>query len=144
MENKSINELNAFLKGEYMAIESYENFIKKANSPNVKAELQRIQQEHKHHAERISERIQNLGGRPVNGLDVKGKIAEAVSTLKNIGNKTDTDIIFEAYRGEDMGIRIGSETVRGDLDNESMSLIGNIINQDKTHLDTLRNLSNEV
>lgn len=144
MEDKSVNELNAFLKGEYMAIDSYEKYIEKANSPKVKAELQRIQQEHKHHAAKIAERIQNLGGHPVSGVDIKGKIAETVYNIKNVGNQTDTDIIVSAYKGEDMGIKVGSEVVKGDLDNESMSLIGNIINQDKTHLDTLRDLSDNV
>jgi bacterioferritin len=144
MDNKSINELNTFLKGEYMAIDSYEKFIEKANSPTVKAELQRIQQEHKHHAASISERIQNLGGHPVNGIDVKGKLAATVFNIKNIKNQTDTDIITEAYKGEDMGIRAGAQTVEGKLDNESMSLIGGIIDEDKTHLNELRNLSNQV
>jgi bacterioferritin (cytochrome b1) len=137
----SINELNAFLKGEYMAINSYEDFIQKSTDPHVKAEFQRIQQEHKHHAIQIAERIQNLGGLPAYGLDVKGKILETVSSIKNMGNKNELELVVEAYEGENMGIKTASEIVKGDLDNESMTLIGNIINQDKTHLNDLRNLS---
>lgn len=144
MQSNSIDELNVFLKGEYMAIDSYEAFIQKANSPKVKAELQRIQQEHKHHATKISERIQNLGGSPVNGVDVKGKLAATVSNIKNARTQTDSDILAEAYFGEDMGIKAGADTARGALDRESMSLIGNIIDQDKSHLEELKNLSHII
>lgn len=144
MENATINELNAFLKGEYMAIDSYNDFIQKAADPKVKAEFQRIQQEHKLHAIQISERIQNLGGRPATGLDIKGKIAEKVSNIKNSRLKNDVDILVQAYDGENMGINIATEIVKGDLDNESMNLIGNIISQDKTHLVDLNDLTNKV
>lgn len=144
MEITAIQELNAFLKGEYMAIDSYDTFIQKSTDPKVKAEFQRIQQEHKNHALQISERIQNLGGRPATGLDIKGKIAETVSNIKNSRPKNDVDILVQAYDGENMGINTATEIVKGDLDSESMNLIGNIINQDKTHLIDLNNLTNKV
>ena len=89
MDNTNIKELNAFLKGEYMAIDSYDIFIQKANN-------QRIQQEHKLHALQISERIQNLGGRPVSGLSIIGKIAETVSNIKISNFKNDVEILVQA------------------------------------------------
>jgi bacterioferritin (cytochrome b1) len=73
MDKTSINELNALLKGEHMAIDGYEKYIQNVNDPNIKGELQKIQQEHKMHAIKISERIQSLGGRPVDGVGVMGK-----------------------------------------------------------------------
>jgi bacterioferritin len=144
MGTTSINELNAVLKGEYMAIDSYENFIQKAVDPQIKAELQRIQKDHKYHAIQIAEQIQKLGGHPANSVDVMGKIAETVSVLKNIRNKKDIELVVQAYEGENMGIKAVTEIVKGDLDNESMTLIGNIINQDKLHLSDLNNLTNKI
>lgn len=51
MNNENIvKELNAYLKGEYMAIHSYEHYIQNISNPNIKKALQKIQQEHKQHA----------------------------------------------------------------------------------------------
>lgn len=144
MGSASINELNAVLKGEYMAIDNYENFIQKATDPHVKAELERIQKDHKYHTILIAERIHQLGGHPINGVDIRGKIAETVSILKNVRNKKDIELIVEAYEGENMGINTVTEIIKGDLDRESMTLISNIINQDNTHLTDLHNLSSKV
>jgi bacterioferritin len=126
-----------------MAIDSYETYIQKANNPNVKAELQRIQQEHKHHAAKISERIQNLGGRPVSGANVKGKIAGTMVNIKSMKQRSDTDLLVDAYMGEDLGIRAGFETVKSNLDPASRSLVNNIINQDQSHLDALKKLTDK-
>jgi rubrerythrin len=53
MDKTSINELNALLKGEHMAIDGYEKYIQNVNDPNIKGELQKIQQEHKMHAANV-------------------------------------------------------------------------------------------
>ena len=47
LKKTSISELNAILKGEYMAIDSYGKYIDNISDSNAKSELQRIQKEHK-------------------------------------------------------------------------------------------------
>jgi bacterioferritin len=138
--NKTVNELNAYLKGEYMAIDSYEKFIGSVKDRSIKSQFQRIQKEHKDHAARVAERIQSLGGRPVNGLGLDGKIIKTLSSMKYIGRNDDDFYVNQAYSGEDKGIKMAEEVVKGDLDRDSTALIKDLLNQDREHLSTLQSL----
>ena len=60
-----VHTLNTFLKGQYMGIHAYEHHIEKLKDLSIKKEFQTIQQDHKLHAMKVAERIQNLGGTPV-------------------------------------------------------------------------------
>lgn len=142
MKNTSINELNALLKGEYMAVDGYERYIRKVEDPNVKNELQKIQQEHKNHAIKIAQRIQDLGGKPAAGVGIAGKTAEVVSAVKDIGLKGTTSILVDAYNGEDKGIKMATEVVKGDLDSQSAAMVKEMLDDDRTHLTTLNSLIN--
>lgn len=144
MDKTSINELNALLKGEHMAIDGYERYIQKVTQPNVKGELQKIQQDHKQHAIKIAERIQQLGGVPGDGVGIAGKAAEIMTSLRDIGNKDPKHILKEAYNGENNGIKMADEVVKGDLDNDSRNLVNGILNADRSHLDSLNNLMNSL
>jgi bacterioferritin len=142
MDKTSVNELNAFLKGEHMAIDSYERYIEKIKDTNIKEELQNIQKDHKLHATIIGERILNLGGHPVNGVGLTGKVAEVASVVKDIGLKGTTAILKEVKNGEDNGIKMAQEIVKGDLDNDSMTMINSILDDDRQHLSMLDNIIN--
>jgi Uncharacterized conserved protein len=121
-----------------MAINGYERYIQSIKDTDVKGELQKIQQDHKQHAIKIAERIQNLGGRPVESEGVMGKAASVMSGIKDMGMMNDTSsILKEARRGEDNGIKMADEVVRGDLDPDSASLVRDILNDDRNHLDML-------
>lgn len=140
MSKTVINELNAFLKGEHMAIDSYERYLKKINTPCIRSEFEAIQRDHKNHAIKIGERIELLGGNPVNGVGFTGKIAETFSGIKNMGMKEDRLIVEDALNGESQGIKMAEEIVKGDLDLKSHKLIQEILETDKKHLTTLNNL----
>lgn len=143
MNNTSINELNTILKGEYMAIQGYENYMEKVQDPNVKSELQRIQIDHKQNSIRIAERIQNLGGRPSSDVGVAGEIGQIFSSLRGMNKKDTKCIINQAYKGERNGIKMANEIVKGDLDPQSMTLINDILEVDKSHLAALDTLINQ-
>lgn len=134
-----IKELNAFLKGEYMAIHSYEHYIQKATDPNLKSELQRIQQEHKEHAATTAERIQNLGGKAVDDNGMMLSIREGMLKLKGIPETTE-DIIKSAIDGQEKGIIMTEKIVRGDLDEESRKIVEANLNEDREHIDQLNKL----
>lgn len=140
MNNTSINELNTLLKGEHMAIDGYEKYIQNVDDVNIKNQLQKIQQDHKQHAIKIAERIQNLGGKPVDGTGIMGKMAQIATNIKEIGKKNNIEILKEAYNGEDNGIKMGDEVVKGDLDQESRNLVNDILNDDRNHLNVISNL----
>lgn len=136
-KNVSIKELNGVLKGEYMAIDSYEKYIKNIEDSNTKAEFQKIQKEHKRNAIKLSERIQTLGGVPVFSVGVTGRIVETISNVKNIGTKKPLDYLKKAHHGEDMGIKLVSKIVKSDLDGDSSKLVDSMLNEDRNHINTL-------
>ena len=139
MKTSVIKELNTFLGGNYMAIQAYERYIHHIDDSNIKQTLQKIQQDHKQHAMLIAERIQNLGGVPVDDVGFKGAIAEFVNNLKGSSNDP-AFILKDALMGEDKGIEISKKLVKGDLDPESLELVNDILNHDQKHVDLLEEL----
>lgn len=137
----NIKELNTLLKGEHMAIGGYERYIQEIKDTNIKGELQKIQQDHKQHAIKISERIQNLGGKPAADEGIGGKMAQAVSGIKEAGKNNVLSILKEALNGEDNGIKMADEVVKGDLDSQSAALVNDILNDDRNHVDRLSQLT---
>lgn len=138
-KNEVISELNEFLKGQYMGIHSYEHLIQKIQDPVIKNEFQKIQQDHKEHAMMVAERIQNLGGTPV---DDEGPIGSMLNFMSQFKIPDDTEgILKTALKGEDYyGIQVSEKIVRGDLDNESYQLIESILDKDRQHVQLLNRL----
>ncbi len=140
MENTVINELNTVLKGEVMAIESYDKYIHELKDNKVKTAFLEIQGDHKEHANLLENRIKQLGGDPNEKLGIAGVMANAKIALKNLGETKTIDLLKWAYDGEDKGIAMVEEIVKGDLDDTSMKLIKDILSVDHDHLKTMNNL----
>lgn len=140
MNNTAISELNALLKGEHMAIHGYERYMKKIEDPDIKTEFQKIQIDHKQHAIRLAERIQNLGGHPCSDVGIAGEIGQLMSSIMDIKDRDTNSIVNQAYKGEKTGIRMADELVKGDLDEQSRQLVDDILNIDRSHLTTLDGL----
>ncbi|WP_066298558.1 ferritin-like domain-containing protein [Bacillus sp. FJAT-29937] len=137
--NNVIDTLNKFLKGQYMGIHAYEHHIQKLKDPYIKSEFQRIQQDHKNHAFKVAERIQNLGGTPVDDEGIIGSIQGFISQF--MIPDTSSGIIKSALTGEDYyGIQISEEIVKGNLDPESRQLIEEVLDKDRQHVDFLNRL----
>lgn len=140
MPNQVVNELNEVLKGEYMAVDSYENLMTGIDDLGIKAELKRIQDNHKTHADEISRRILDLGGRPQNNSGLTGWMAGAKHTLENVLKRDTIGILKKVYDGEDQRIALVEEIIKGDLDEESMDMVKQIISDDHDHLRKMANL----
>ncbi|QOY38396.1 ferritin-like domain-containing protein [Anaerobacillus isosaccharinicus] len=138
MAETIVKELNEFLKGQYMGIHSYEHYIQKLQDPDIKREFQKIQQEHKQHAMLVAERIQNLGGTPVDDEGILGSMQGFLSQL-NLPDTTE-GLIQGALKGESIGIKMSEEIVKGDLDGESRQLIEEILDDDRQHTSFLTSL----
>jgi len=134
MEDIALNELNAVLKGEQMAIDAYERYIQELEDDHIKEVFQHIQQDHKRHASELAERIQTLGGSPEYNTGFAGFMASARATMEGIGSMDRADILKKAYDGEDKGIAMAEEIIKGDLDKESMGLVKQILSEDHNHL----------
>lgn len=135
-----IKELNEYLKGEYMGIHAYEHYIQHADDQTIKTSLQQIQQDHKQHAAKIAERIQNLGGKAVEDNGFMGSIRESLMNLKGFPDSTE-EILKEVINGQQMGIRITEDIVRGDLDSESLQIVKSNLAEDRSHIDQLNSLT---
>src|SRR5690625_3850715 len=82
MKDTVVKELNTFLEGNYMAIQTYDKYINHVEDVRLKKILQEIQQDHKKHAMVIAERIQNLGGMPAKDAGLKGNMAQMMKNLQ--------------------------------------------------------------
>jgi bacterioferritin len=136
VDKKVVKELNAYLKGEYMAIKAYDEFLDKIKDPGIMGELQNIQGDHKKHAAMVSNRIISLGGKPVKGPGWMGTMANMKKLVKKNSDAAN-DILKDAGVGEYRGIRMAEEVVKGDLDEESLGLIKNILDEDRGHVGKL-------
>ena len=134
---KVIKELNKFLEGNYMAIHTYDQYIHHTGDQKVKKLLQNIQQNHKQHAAMIVKRIQDLGGIPAHDVDVKGKMIELISKLKETTKDTNS-ILKDAAIGESRGIQTSKNLLDGDLDSESLHLVKIILKRNQQHVDLLK------
>ncbi|WP_102028387.1 ferritin-like domain-containing protein [Salirhabdus sp. Marseille-P4669] len=136
--NEVIKELNHFLEGNYMAIHAYDQYIYRIKDQKIKEVFQQIQQEHKKHAQIVAERIQNVGGKPVDDVGMKGKMVEMLEKMK--GTDGISAILKDAIAGENRGIKVSKDLVRGDLDEESLALVKDILNADEGHVQQLQDL----
>ncbi|MCD5324645.1 MULTISPECIES: ferritin-like domain-containing protein [Pontibacillus] len=134
-----VKTLNTFLKGQYMGVHAYEHYIQKLDEPHIKKEFQRIQQEHKQHAQQVAERIQDLNGTPV---DDEGLIGSVQGFIGKFMMPDETDkIIDSAARAESYyAVELSEEIVKGDVDPQTKQLIDQIIDEDRSHVESLHRL----
>ncbi|MDD2447156.1 MAG: DUF2383 domain-containing protein [Tissierellia bacterium] len=136
-EIKSINEL---LQGEYMAIESFNNFISRLEVGNTKDVFQDIQKQHRENVDVLAMYIQNAGGQPDENLGMKGKMGDFKLNME-LGSLSDANQVIEkAIEGETQGVNMAEKVLRGRLDDKSRELAGNILENDRQSIERLKNL----
>jgi len=133
MQTSVIKELNTFLEGNYMAIHAYEKYIHHIDDSEIKHTLQKLQQDHKEHAMLVAERIQNLGGVPVDDVGMMGSVAELINKIKG-PTKNLVPILKDALVGEYRGIEKSKALLNGDLDPISLDLVNAILSHDQKHI----------
>jgi hypothetical protein len=74
----TVEELNALLRDELMAIETYQQALEGRSAFSGKSELSRCQQSHENRAEVLREQIELLGGTPVGSSGLQGVIARVI------------------------------------------------------------------
>ncbi|MBY0154201.1 MULTISPECIES: DUF2383 domain-containing protein [Cytobacillus] len=138
-EQKVTKPLNKLLQGQYMGIHSYEEFIKNLDDASpLRSRFIMIQKDLKHHAELLSERIQELHGTPATSEGVIGKIEQFISQIFD-HPQGEKDILKHAIKGENLyGIKMTEKLVRDKLDEKSMSLVHQILDNQREHVDYLK------
>src|SRR3954468_13034315 len=79
-----IDALNALLRGEVAAVETYDQVIAKFDGQPQAVELQRIRDEHTEAAAVLRERVRHFGGGPSEGPGVWGKLTAAIAGTAKI------------------------------------------------------------
>lgn len=139
VEENVTKELNGYLRGEYMAIHAFEHYIYHTKDVRIKTILQRMQQEHKEHAAKVADRIQNLGEKAVMDNGVKLSVMETMMKIK-ANPQTTEEILQGVIEGQTKGIQATEDLVRGDLDDVSLQLVKENLSQDREHIDQLQRL----
>lgn len=141
-KGRAAKELNIVLKGEQIAVESYEKFISAADNEKIRNGLQQIQEAHKEHTGLLAQRIQDLGAVPDYNTGITGVFANMKLNAETNG-KSSADILKKAYDSEDKGIAAVEEVVRGELDDTSLELVKDILSHDHDHLKSMLSLMSD-
>lgn len=134
-----IKALNELLQGEYMAVESYNNFISRVGDERIKNGFQDVQKQHRENIDMLASYIQNIGGQPDENLGMKGKMAELKMNM-DLAKLDDKDLIKEAKDGETKGIEMTEKILRGNLDHKSRDITGEILENDRKSIEKLKKL----
>jgi len=123
-----------------MAVESFNNFIARLEDENVKQVFKEIQKQHRDNIEKLANYIQDMGGKPNENLGMKGKMGE-IKLNMDLGSRTDTnEIIEKAIEGETKGVNMAEKVLRGELDDKSRDIAGEILEKDRTSVEKLKSL----
>ena len=119
-DNKeTIKSLNQLLQGEYMAVESFNNFISKLEDETVKQTFKEVQKQHRENIDKLASYIQDIGGRAEENLGMKGIMGD-IKINMDLGSDADkAEIIEKAIEGETKGVNMAEKVLRGNLDEKS-------------------------
>jgi len=137
---ETIKSLNELLQGEYMAVDSFNNFISRLEDENVKKTFQEVQKQHRENIDKLASYIQYIEGQPDENLGMKGKMGEMMLNM-DLGSSSDMEeIVKKAIEGETKGVNMAEKVLRGDLDDRSRDIAGEILEKDRKSIEKLKKL----
>ena len=110
-KEETIKQLNSFLKGINMGIDSFEIYLDKTDSSKLKHEFTKIISKFKSQNKIIIPYIEKVNGDPNDSLGVSGEIASFFERVKDIFMNNDDEILKSATKAMDMGIKGGSNAI---------------------------------
>lgn len=110
-KEETIKQLNSFLKGINMGIDSFEIYLDKTDSSKLKHEFTKIISKFKSQKKIIISYIEKVNGDPNDSLGVSGEIASFFERVKDIFMNNDDEILKSAKKAMDMGIKGGSNAI---------------------------------
>ena len=139
-DTEAMKSINSLLQGEYMAIESFNNFISRLEDRRAKDTFQRIQKQHRQNIEILATYIQNAGGQPDENLGIKGVMGDIKLNIDLGPQADDQEVIKKAIEGETQGVNMAEKVMRGKLDDPSRKLAGQILENDRGSIAQLKSL----
>jgi uncharacterized protein (TIGR02284 family) len=131
-ENKTIDKLNSLLRGEISAVETYRQAVEKIDEPGIRNMLEENQGMHGRRAQRLRQRIEQLGGTPAESSGIWGAVAKTVEGAATITG--DANAINVLEEGEDRGLADYRNSL-DDVDSETAMMIQSELlpGQERTH-----------
>jgi hypothetical protein len=129
---KVVDTLNGFLRGEISAVETYRQALVKLNHTSARPDLEDCHRSHEDRIPRLRAHITHLGGSPANGSGPWGTFAKLVEGGATVfGEKA---AIAALEEGEDHGLKLYRDEM-AKLDVASRQLIETSIlpAQERTH-----------
>jgi ferritin-like protein len=107
---------------------------------NVKQTLKEVQKQHRENIDKLASYIQDIGGQPNENLGMKGKMGE-IKLNMDLGSDVDTtEIIEKVIEGETQGVNMAEKVLRGDLDDRSRDIAGEILHKDRKSIEKIKSL----
>jgi hypothetical protein len=138
--NENLKSLNKLLQGKHMAIESFNVFMSRIKDDTTKHTFQQVQDGHRGNAKLLAEYIQNSNGMPKENIGVKGMFANLKVGAQLGSVPCEWEIIKEAIEGETQGINMAEKVLRGNLDDKSRQLAGEVLQKDRESIEILKKL----
>lgn len=137
--------LNKVLKGEHMAIDTYDQYLDRIDDSQTKDLLQQFKEDHQKHASKLAQRIEDLGADPQENSGLSGLVSQ---TMMEIGDllgmePSEEEAVNKIYQGEDMGINLVEENLIEKLDKKSKDLVSEVLETDKQHLEQFKQFSDQ-
>lgn len=138
--NHSFDVFKQILKGEHMAIETYQAYIDSLTDSHLRNHLVAIMTDHKEHASRISYYIQTNGGTVEEGTGLAGFATKWSAKIKSWGDVETQSMLKELYSGEDKGLARAVQLSEDHLGTEEQEVLAPIFSDEHDHLKQLLSL----
>jgi uncharacterized protein (TIGR02284 family) len=123
-----------------MAVESFNNFISKLEDETVKQTFKEVQKQHRENIDKLASYIQDIGGRAEENLGMKGIMGD-IKINMDLGSDADkAEIIEKAIEGETKGVNMAEKVLRGNLDEKSRDIAGEILHMDRKSIEKIKSL----
>lgn len=126
-----VDTLNELLKGEQMAIHIYNRTKKLQKDTQVAHMLAKFEQDHRLHAEELTEMVKALGGEPSTKLGLPGFMANVTSFINSL--RGPQYLLRQVYDGEDKGVNAYEERM-SKLDPAYQAKLRQMLEEDHDHL----------
>lgn len=134
---EDINILNTVIKGEVMAVESYNVFIKNIDDRLLRGDLRGLQQVHRNHIAMLAKCIQEMGQIPGESAGFTGYMSNRILNNKTANSK-DKTILKEMEDTNEKGLNTLRDIIENGKKNISKSTLQIV---EKVYEEDLRNVN---
>lgn len=96
-------EYNKLLKGTYMGIITFDQFLIKTNSDKIKELIENVLKIFREHEEILIKEIEDMNEKPCEEHSMSNLTSEVMIAMKNLGISDDVDLIKEMTKAINMG-----------------------------------------